>query len=145
MNSSVFHCAFSPSLNIPDLQISPHAVHRRHRTLVCRTSARCIGILANSLQGYCTWPIHWYMKPESAELLHIGGWELCLLLASSETGLPWHFQCACVFGNHSQLCVVSRMPHCLSGEMNARRHSFMIIWALLFNIDREGSILIVSS
>ena len=72
-----FHCAFSLCLNIADLRISPglHAVHRRHHTLVYKLqgTARRVGILERSLQGNYTWPIHWYMNPESGELLRLGG------------------------------------------------------------------------
>ena len=72
-----FHCAFSLCVNISDLWISPglHAVHWRHHMLVCqlRGTARRVGILECSLQGNCTWPIHWYMNPESEELLNFGG------------------------------------------------------------------------
>ena len=68
-----FPFASSPCQNKVDLRMSPgmHAVHPEHHTLVCRAQpdvwAKC------SLQGFCTWPIHQYMKPESVELLHVKG------------------------------------------------------------------------
>ena len=44
----------------------------RNHTLV---SQMC-GHFGAQSANYCTWPIHWYMEPDSVDLLHFGDCEL---------------------------------------------------------------------